>query len=129
MRLEKAIKKLLVSAGVSDVYTVPPSVGVCAEPVCVGRAAYERDTKLPAGERGRAAASVYVCRETDGAAQDAAHLCERALAVAAWERVRDLRGARIVAMDVGTPAFKERDGSGRYVYEVPLEFTIKKGGA
>lgn len=129
MKLEKAIKKLLEIAGVSDVYVAPPSVTECAEPICVGHAVYDREAKLPGSERGRATASVHVCRETDAAAQDAAFGCERALAAAAWERMRDLKGGQIVACDVGSPAFKERDGSGRFVYEITLEFTIKRDRA
>ncbi len=126
MKLERAIKKLLEMAGLSEVYVAPPSVTECAEPICVGRAVYDREAKLPGGDRGRATASVLVCRETDTAAQDAAFGCERALATAAWERVRDLKGGQIVACDVGSHAFEERDGSGRYVYEIALEFTIKR---
>lgn len=126
MKLEKAIKKLLEIAGMHDVYVAPPSVTGCAEPICVGRAVYDREAKLAGGERGRATASVLVCRETDTSAQDAAFGCERALVSAAWERVRDVRGGQIVSCDVGTPVFKERDGSGRFVYEIALEFTIKR---
>lgn len=126
MKIAKAVKKLLDDAGAKDVYVAPPSIATCAEPICVGRAEYERDTKLAGGDRGSAHVWVRVCRETDEAAQDAAFACEKMLRDATWERVRDVKGGQIRGCSVEPPAFKERDDSGRYVYEVALELTIKR---
>ncbi len=129
MKLERAIKKLLEMAGLSEVYVAPPSVTECAEPICVGRAVFEQGMELAYGERGTARVPVLVCRETLDRARDAAFACEAALQSAEWERFADVGGARICSMGVGAPAFRRRDGSGRCVYELAVAVDVVRDGA
>lgn len=128
MRVEEAVKSMLEAAGVADVFTAPPSVIECAEPVVVGRAAFEGDMELAYGERGPAKVGVLVCREVRDDARDAAYACETALLDVEWERFANVDGARICSVRVGAPAYKERDGSGRYVYELVVLVDVVRGG-
>ncbi len=129
MRIENAVKGMLEEAGVPGVFTAPPSVLACAEPVVVGRADFERGMELACGERGTARVPVLVCRESMDGAREAAYLCEAALRGAGWERFADVGGARICSMGVEAPAFGERDGSGRFVYEVEVTVDVARDGA
>ncbi len=129
MRIENAVKGMLEEAGVVDVFTAPPSVLACAEPVVVGRAVFERGMELAYGERGTARVPVLACRESMDGAREAASLCAGALRAAGWVRFADVGGARICSMGVGAPAFGERDGSGRFVYEVGVAVDVARGGA
>lgn len=123
MNVEDAVRSLLEDGGIADVFVDPPSVLECAEPVVVGHAKYERDATFTDGERGTYSLSVFVCREIDRVAQDAAAACERVLADAEWERYGD---GLIVSMDVSAPRFSKRDSSGRYVYEVAVSILVDK---
>lgn len=119
MRLELAVKKLLEGAGVRDVYTAPPSVCECVEPVVVGRGTFEREERMEDCEHGAYALLVLVVRESAAEAYRVAADVERILHMSDWESAA-VEGVRINGMDAQAPVFEKRDSSGRHVCKVAV---------
>jgi hypothetical protein len=67
--------------------------------------------------------SVLVVRETAGEAEELAIALEAFLRSADWEPFAESGPWRIAGIDTTAPAFRERDSSGRFVYEFTVEVT------
>lgn len=116
---------MLVDADFSSCFSrVAPSALACAEPIVVLDGAYARKARMAEEERGEADVTVLVVRETDAAAEDVAAAAEAAVRRAEWEPYVDAGIWRIVGLDVGAPAFGERDRSGRYVWGFDVLCTV-----
>lgn len=125
MSCADSITKMLVDADFSSCFSrVAPSALACAEPIVVLDGAYARTARMAEEERGEADVTVLVVRETDAAAEDVAAAAEAAVRRAEWEPYADAGIWRIVGLDVGAPAFRERDRSGRYVWGFDVLCTV-----
>ena len=112
-----------MDGGIEDVFVRRPGVMECPDPVTIGHARYTRDERMVDGERGTCKVCVHVCRDTDAEARDAAECCERALKQGSWERYGE---DAVVSVDASAPEFKERDSSGRYVYELEVVLVVDR---
>ena len=65
-----------------------------------------------------------VVREVEATAEADAQACERWIRTYGWEPVAENGSWRICGLDTTAPAFKERDGSGRFVYEFDVRLTV-----
>ena len=65
-----------------------------------------------------------VVREVEAQAEADAQACERWIRTYGWEPVAENGSWRICGLDTTAPAFKERDGSGRFVYEFDVRLTV-----
>ncbi len=125
MSCADSIAKMLVDADFSSCFSrVAPSALACAEPIVVLDGAYTRTARMAEEERGEAGVCVLVVRETDAAAEDASAAAEAAVRRGEWEPYADAGTWRIVGLDVGAPAFRERDQSGRYVWGFDVICTV-----
>lgn len=119
MRIEEAIANVIGDGGMDDVFTEPPSVSVCAEPVVVGHGTFGREERMEDCERGVCTLWVRVVRESAAEAYRAASDAERILRVSDWESAA-VDGVRINGIDTQDPVFEKRDSSGRYVYKIAV---------
>lgn len=65
-----------------------------------------------------------VVREVAATAEDDAQACERWVRSYGWEPVSENGSWRIVGLDTTAPAFKERDGSGRFAWAFDVILTV-----
>ena len=65
-----------------------------------------------------------VVRDVEAQAESDAQACERWIRAYGWEPVAENGSWRICGLDTTAPAFKERDGSGRFVYEFDVRLTV-----
>lgn len=125
MSCADSIAKMLVDADFSSCFSnVAPSALVSAEPIVVIDGAYERAGRMAEEERGTVAVTVLAVRETSGAAEEAAASAELAVRRGGWEPYADAGAWRIVGLDTGPASFKERDGSGRFVWGFGVACTV-----
>ena len=124
MSCADCIRNLLVAGGFSELFSKSsPSALDCAEPIVVREGAFARSSRIEGEERGSAPVTVMVVRETAGDAESVAVACERWLRCCDWEHSAEDGGWRIVGIDTSAPAFKERDSSGRFVWEFQVDVT------
>lgn len=57
-------------------------------------------------------------------AKSDANACERWIRSFGWERYSENEGWRIIGLDTAAPAFRERDGSGRFVWAFDVTLTV-----
>lgn len=126
MIVEMAIAAILKDADIEGVSIARQSVLTCPECVRVGHAAYKSEERFTEGECGACEVVVLICRDTDMKAKSVADACESAIKQAMWERYADMGRERICSMDAARPKFKERDSSGRYVYQVAVSVTVDR---
>ncbi len=120
-----AIASLLADAHFTSYFTkVLPSALDCAEPIVVTEGAFVRDSRQAEEERGTVIVTVMVVREVAADAEVVATAAERAVRRADWEPYADAGSCRIVGIDTTTPAFKERDSSGRFVWSFDVTCTV-----
>ncbi len=86
--------------------------------------AYERATRMAEEERGTIGVTVLVVRETAGTAEEVAAGAELTVLRGDWEPYADAGAGRIVGLDAGPASFKERDGSGRFVWGFDVACTV-----
>ena len=125
MSYADSIAKLLADAHFSCYFSkVLPSALDCAEPIVVTEGAFVRDSRQAEEERGTVAVMVLVVHETLAEAENVATAAEHAVRHADWEPFADAGAYRIVGIDTSTPAFKERDSSGRFVWSFEVACTV-----
>lgn len=126
MMVEMVVANILMAAGIDGVTIKRPRVEDSAESVVVGRGKYTRDEQLVDGERGRYEASVLVARDTEEEAIDMAWEVEITLRESAWEPFNECESEYVCSIEPYAPAFREKDSSGRYVYEVLATIVVDK---
>lgn len=124
MTISEFVAAALASAGVADVYTVPPSALECAEPVVCGLAVIEQIAHARGHERCRAKVEVRAVRLDPHEGFETARACELALRKADWKDTGRGR-ARVCGLDCTMPEFVCVDSSGRYVWRVVAEVTVE----
>ncbi len=124
MQLSFLIVKALLAGDFASCFASIPSAYAEPEPIVVREGRFERVARMENEERGTVAVSVMVVREVEDAAEADAQACERWLRRFGWEPVAENGNWRIVGMDTTAPAFKERDGSGRYVWAFDVLLTV-----
>ncbi|MBR3312501.1 MAG: hypothetical protein IKG18_00025 [Atopobiaceae bacterium] len=85
---------------------------------------FERKSRQVEEERGTVVVTVLVVREVAAEAEGVAVAAERAVRRASWEPYADAGAFRIVGIDTAAPAFRERDGSGRFVWSFEVSCTV-----
>ena len=124
MSCADCIRKLLAAGGFSELFSKSSQSALdCAEPIVVFEGAFARSSRIDGEERGSVPVAVLVVRETAGEAESVAVACERWLRGCDWELHAEDGGWRIVGIDTSVPAFKERDSSGRFVWEFQADVT------
>ena len=113
----------LVEADFSVYFSKLPSSLECPEPVVLVEGPFEREGRMDGEERGTVPVTCYVVREVNAEAEADALECERIVRGFGWEACREAGPWRIAGIDTSAPSFKERDSSGRYVWEFGIEVT------
>ena len=124
MSCADCIAKLLVAGGFSSLFSKSsPSALDCAEPIVVAEGEFRRTSRIDCEERGNVSATVMVVREVSRDAEEAASACEKWLRSCDWEACAEDGGWRIAGIDTAPPRLKERDSSGRFVWEFQVDVT------
>ena len=122
--LQKKSEAVISRRGEMELFSKSsPSALDCAEPIVIREGAFTRSSRIDGEERGSVPVTVMVVREMAGEAEFVATACERWLHSCDWEPHAEDGGWRIVGIDTAVPAFRERDSSGRFVYEFTVEVT------
>jgi hypothetical protein len=120
----RAVRDALREAGYANAYDVPVAAWVCCEPIVVSCGAWERESRQADGcERGRRALLAHVCCDDPADAEATARAVAADLSGRDWSAAETPAGTRLVACDVGRPALRGRDRSGRWVWDVPMAMT------
>lgn len=127
MRLSFLITKCLLEGDLASHFAKVPSAEGDAEPIVLREGAFEREARLPDGERGTVPVDVLVVREVGADAEAVAIACERWVRSWPWERNAEEWPWRVVGIDTSAPRFKERDSSGRYVWGFVVTVTVVRG--
>ena len=123
VQISSLVSKALLSGDFSNYFSKLPSALDCEQPIVVCEGAYQRESRIDGEERGRVPVTVMVVRDVVAEAEGVAAACERWLRNCDWERDAEAGGWRIVGIDTEAPRFKERDSSGRYVWEFTANVT------
>lgn len=124
MQLSFLVAKALLEGDFASYFASLPSADVEPEPIVVREGRFERVSRMEAEERGTVAVAVMVVREVAAVAEADAQACERWVRTYGWEPVAENGSWRIAGLDTTAPAFKERDGSGRYVWAFDVVLTV-----
>ncbi len=124
MNVADQIKNMLLSCEFSNVFSTIPSAMNCSEPIVVSQGAFSREARLAEEERGTLHVTVLVVRDVAADAEAMAVSCEKAVRGADWEPFSEAWPWRIVTIETTAPAFKERDGSGRFVWAFEAACTV-----
>ena len=122
MRVAERILCLL-SREFTDCFTKPVPAALCPGPIVVLEGAFEREARMNGEERGKVPVTVLVVRESGEDAEAVAIACEQFIRHAEWEHDSGAWPWRIVGIDTTTPTFKERDASGRNVWQFVVTVT------
>ena len=101
MQLSFLVAKALLEGDFASYFASLPSADVEPEPIVVREGRFERVSRMEAEERGTVTVAVMVVRE-----------------------VAENGSWRIVGLDTTAPTFKERDGSGRFVWAFDVILTV-----
>ena len=124
MLVANLIKNMLVSNDFSGHFsTFAPSAADEPEPVVLVEGPFERESRVEGEERGIVPVSVLVVREDASEAETLAIALEAFLGGTDWEPFSESGPWRIVGIDTEAPSFRERDSSGRFVYEFSVGVT------
>lgn len=126
MQLSFLIAKALLEGDFASNFASLPSADVEPEPIVVREGKFERVSRMEHEERGTVAVAVLVVREVAATAEADAMSCERRIRTYGWEPVAENGSWRIVGLDTTAPAFKERDGSGRFVWAFDVILTVMR---
>ncbi len=124
MRLAFLVAKALLEGDFASYFARIPSAAVDPEPIVLREGAFERDVRMPDEERGTVTVTVLVVREVEAEAERVAEEAERWVRSYGWEPVAENGSWRIRGLDTTAPAFKERDGSGRFVWSFDVVLTV-----
>ena len=89
----------------------------------VAEGEFGRTSRIDGEERGIVPVTVMVVRELTRDAEGVASACEKWLRSCDWEACAEDGGWRIVGLDTASPRLKERDSSGRFVWEFKVDVT------
>lgn len=115
MQLAFLVAKALLDGDFASYFASVPSAADDPEPIVLRQGKFERVSRMEDEERGTVAVSVLVVREVEADAEADAMACERWLRRYGWERHAENGSWRIAGLDTTAPAFRGRDGSGRFV--------------
>ena len=124
MQLSFLIAKALLEGDFASYFASVPSAADDPEPIVVREGRFEREVRMEDEERGTVTVAVMVVREVEATAEADAQACERWIRRYGWEPVAENGSWRIVGLDTTAPAFKERDGSGRFVWAIDVVLTV-----
>ena len=124
MQLSFLVAKALLEGDFASYFASLPSADVEPEPIVLREGRFERVSRTDGEERGTVAVAVLVVREVAATAEADAQACERWVRSYGWEPVAENGSWRIVGMDTTAPAFKEIDGSGRFVWAFDVLLTV-----
>lgn len=124
MQLSFLIAKALLEGDFASHFASIPSAVEDPEPVVLRQGKIERASRIEGEERGTVAVTVLVVREVDATAEADANACERWIRRFGWERHAENGSWRICGLDTTAPAFKERDSSGRFVWQFDVNLTV-----
>ena len=124
MQLSFLVAKALLEGDFASYFASLPSADVEPEPIVVREGRFERVSRMEAEERGTVAVAVMVVREVAAVAEADAQACERWVRTYGWEPVAENGSWRIAGLDTTAPTFKERDGSGRFVWAFDVILTV-----
>ena len=125
-RVANLVKESLVRGDFANCFTKPVSALSCAEPIVVLEGVFSRTSRIDGEERGGVPVTVLVVREDADAAETVAVACEQLLRCCDWEWGAEAFPYRVVGLDSTAPRFKERDASGRFVWEFSFELTVAR---
>ena len=125
-RVANLVKEALVRGDFTDCFTKPVSALSCAEPIVLAEGAFSRTSRIDGEERGNVPVRVMVVREDADEAEGIAVACEQLLRGCDWERRAEASPYRVVGLDSTAPRFKERDSSGRFVWEFTVDLTVAR---
>lgn len=124
MQLSFLIAKALLDGDFASYFASVPSALDDPEPIVLRQGSFEREARFEDSERGTVVVTVLVVRDVEAAAEADSIACERWLRSYGWEASAENGTWRIAGLDTTSPAFKERDGSGRFVYEFDVKLTV-----
>lgn len=124
MQLSFLVAKALLEGDFASYFANLPSAADDPEPIVLRQGKFERISRQESEERGTVAVTVLVVREVEAQAESDANACERWIRSFGWERYSENEGWRIVGLDTTAPAFRERDGSGRFVWAFDVTLTV-----
>lgn len=124
MRLSFLVAKALLEGDFASYFASLPSADMEPEPIVVREGRLERVSRMEHEERGTVTVAVMVVREVAAKAEADAIACERWIRRYGWEPVAENGSWRIAGLDTTAPAFKERDGSGRFVWTFDVVLTV-----
>ncbi len=123
MRIGFLVASALVRGDFSAYFSKVPSALECPEPIVVAEGAFKREGRVEGEERGIVPVTVYVVREVSADAEAVAIACEQWLRGYSWEPDSEAWPWRIAGIDTSAPFLKERDSSGRFVWQFDVEVT------
>lgn len=124
MQLAFLVANALLDGDFASYFASVPSTAVEPEPIVLRQGGFERTSRMEDEERGTVTVTVLVVREVDATAEADANACERWLRSYGWERHAENGSWRICGLDTAAPAFRERDGSGRFVWAFDVVLTV-----
>ena len=124
MLVAELIASALVDAEFPNVFPKSsPSALDFPEAIVLLQGPFGREGRFDGEERGTVPVRVLVVRELPAEAESVAIDVERCIRHADWELHRDAGPWRVAGIDTAAPHFKERDSSGRYVWEIDIDVT------
>ena len=124
MLVAEMIASCLVAAQFPNVFPKSlPSALDFPEAIVLVQGAFEREGRIGSEERGVIPVTVCVVRDVSADGEAVANACEQCIRHASWERDSEAWPWRIVGVDTTAPFLKERDSSGRYVWQFDVEVT------
>ena len=124
MLVAEIIASCLVAAQFPNVFPKSlPSALDFPEAIVLVQGKFERESRTGGEERGTIHVTVYVVRDVSADGEAVANACEQRVRHASWERDSEAWPWRIVGIDTTAPFLKERDSSGRYVWQFDIDVT------
>lgn len=124
MRLAFLVANALLDGHFASHFARIPSAADDPEPIVLREGGFERTARMDEEERGTVVVAVLVVREVEADAESVADAAERWVRGYGWERHAENGTWRICGLDTTAPAFRERDGSGRFVYSFDVTLTV-----
>ena len=124
MRLAFLVANALLDGDFASHFARIPSVADDPEAIVLREGAFERMSRMAEEERGTVTVTVLVVREVEAEAESVATAAERWMRRYGWERHAEDGSWRVVGLDTTAPTFRERDGSGRFVYSFDVTLTV-----
>ena len=124
MLVAEMIASCLVDAEFPNVFPKSlPSALEFPEAIVLVQGAFECESRIEGEERGTVPVTVYVVRDVSAEGEAVANACERCIRHASWEPFSDAWPWRIAGIDTSAPFLKERDSSGRFVWQFEVRVT------